>query len=432
MLWAVLPTLVVATARAAAFVPAQPLNSARYHHTATLLANGKVLVVGGMGESGHLATAELYDPATGFWTTTGTMDGARRYHTATLLTNGLLLVAGGQDSGYAPVSSARLYNPTNGNWTATGTMGSARYLHRAILLSNGRVLVAGGLGGAGALASAELYDPASGGWLPTGSMTNSCYDHTATLLASGKILVAGGVAIVGGNYVYQSSAQLYDPAAGTWTGTRSLNVARGSHTATLLANGWVLVTGGYGGTRLASVEMYNPAAAIWVVTNALNAAREFHTATLLFDGKVLVAGGLANSGSLSNAQVFNPPTGTWTSTSALITPRDSHTETRMTNGAVLVAGGYNDGILSSVELYYHVLPPITLSAPRMLPDKSFRFNFASAPGTSNAVFATTNPGNPMNTWAVLNGVVEIAPGWFQFTDPQAANHPRRFYRVRSP
>lgn len=121
----------------------------------------------------------------------------------------------------------------------------------------------------------------------SGSLAMARYDHTSTLLQNGKVLVAGGY---GGGYL--PSAEIYDPATGTWSAAGSLLTARRYHTATLLPNGKVLVAGGYNGTFLASAELYDPATGIWTTTGSLATARQRHTATLLPNGKVLIAGGI--------------------------------------------------------------------------------------------------------------------------------------------
>ncbi len=140
------------------------LATAREGHTATLLASGKVLVEGGYNGS-VLASAELYDPATGTWSATGNLGAARYNHTATLLANGNVLVTGGAHTfNGSALASAELFDPASGTWTLTGSLGTARYFHTATLLPNGKVLVAGGLNGGGSLGSAELYDPANGTW----------------------------------------------------------------------------------------------------------------------------------------------------------------------------------------------------------------------------------------------------------------------------
>jgi hypothetical protein len=166
----------------AGFVLTGSLNTARYFHTATLLNNGMVLMVGGSGPGGGaIASTELYNPATGTFTLAGSPNIARRFHSATLLNNGLVLIAGGiGSSGY--LTSAELYNPTTGTFTPTGSLNTARGLHTATLLNNGTVLMAGGYSSSSSsLASAELYDPATGTFTPTGSMNSARGGHTATL-----------------------------------------------------------------------------------------------------------------------------------------------------------------------------------------------------------------------------------------------------------
>jgi WD40 repeat protein len=234
---------------AGTFTATGGMTTARGPITATLLSNGKVLIAGGSGDT----SAELYDPTAGTFTATGSMTAARVAHTATLLSNGKVLIAGG----FQPVSlmnntslaSAELYDPTAGTFTTTGSMTTARERHSATVLSNGKVLIAGGeyykSDGmqTGHLTSAELYDPAVGGFTPTGSMSTERYDFTATVLSNGKVLIAGGY---NGNMVAQSlSAELYDSGTGKFTPTgNTLERGLGSVTATLLSNGNVLIAPG--------------------------------------------------------------------------------------------------------------------------------------------------------------------------------------------
>lgn len=145
------------------FTAGAPLATARHDHTSTLLPNGKLLVVGGQTNGGgYLASAELYDPATGAWSAAGVMAHARAYHAATLLPNGKVLVSGGQDASFY-YGQAELYDPGTGVWTSTGSLSTPRTGHTATLLPNGRVLIAGGYSN-GYLASAELYNPATETW----------------------------------------------------------------------------------------------------------------------------------------------------------------------------------------------------------------------------------------------------------------------------
>ena len=319
--------------------------------TATLLPNGKVLVAGSYPvvvdhpypHVSYVASAELYDPASGTWAVTGIPVTGISSRTATLLPNGKVLVAG---------ASAELYDPASGTWSATGSFGTARDDNTVTLLPNGKVLVAGGISGNGILASAELYDPASGTWSATRSLDTARVSHTATLLPNGKVLVAGGADVRG---LPLASAELYDPASGTWTTTGSLNTARFLHTATLLPNGKVLVAGGENSTPpfSTSAELYDPASGTWTTTGSLNTARAYgDTATLLPNDKVLVAGG-TYTGALASAELYDPGSGTWAATGNLVTARFSHTATLLPDGNVLVGGGFgSSGRVGSAELYH--------------------------------------------------------------------------------
>jgi len=319
------------------------MGTTRGYHTATRLADGKVLITGGFNGS-YLAGSELYDPTTGTFSSTGSMGTTRRYHTATLLTDGKVLIKGG-DNGSYPVSTER-YDPATGIFSTTGSMVTARQYHTATRLSDGKVLITGGINGP-YLASTELYDPATGTFSTTASMATARYSHTATLLTNGKVLITGGY----GNTGYLSSAELYDPATGTFSSTASMATARYSHTATLLTNGKVLITGGLYGSYLSSAELYDPATGTFSTTGSMVSTRTDHTATLLTNGKVLITGGYGNTGYLSSAELYDPATGTFSSTGNMGTTRRYHTATLLADGKVLITGGINGSYLASTEQY---------------------------------------------------------------------------------
>ncbi len=377
------------------------LSTARGDHTATLLDDGKVLIAGGGNFSGEVSTAELYDPATGTWSDTGSMSVGRPWATATLLMDGKVLVAGGAVYGAGGISSAELFDPATGTWTPTGSMISERYQHRAVLLNSGQVLVVGGSGddsaeiydpatgiwtatsplnnggrsvstlsllpsglalttGGYANDTAELFDPATGEWTPTASMASARASHTATVLNNGKVIVTGGLDAA--NHVL-ASAELYDPAAGTWTTIDSLNAIRTHHAATLLDDGRVLIAGGdddAANNQYASTELYSPGISAvpdtWTATGSLGFNRSRHSATLLNDGTVLVAGGVDLNGTpLASAELYNPAAGVWIGTGALHSPHSNHTATLLPDGKVLIAGGRADNIsgvsVAAAEIY---------------------------------------------------------------------------------
>jgi hypothetical protein len=310
--------------------------------TDVLLANGKVLVIDPAG-----ASAEIYDPATGGWTPTAGLRVARFSFSTTLLADGRVLVAGGWNSQSEYLTSAEIYDPETGKWTSTGSMNHRRGHHTATLLPNGNVLVIGGIDVfTSVTASAEVYNPDTGAWTLTGPMSSGRSDYLCTMLSNGKVLVAGGFAAHG---LYLTNCELYDPNTGNWTNTGSLNVARtatriGHSTVTLLANGQVLAAGGNvyqpnaNGT-LASAELFDPASGTWTMTDSLPGPRSDHSATLLLNGKVLVAGGTDGTTNLSSALLYNPADGSWTTTTSLLAAHEDQGAILLPNGTVLVMGG---------------------------------------------------------------------------------------------
>jgi len=348
-----------------AFTATGSMTTPRDEPQGILLPNGKVLVLGGYDPSGNvIASAELYDPVAGTFTATGSMTVKRVGFAATVLPNGKVLIAGGTSNGVPSgnLASAELYDLTTGAFTATSTMTTSRTASTAALLPNGKVLIAGGQSSTIGvmLASAELYDPSTGAFSATGSMTKPRYGYTETLLANGKVLIAGGTTN-GDNTGTLASAELYDPASGTFALTGSLNTGRFiSSSAPLLPNGNVLITGGRDSmaTILVSAEVYNSATGTFSYAGTGMSSRHFRaTEVLLANGKVLIAGGDDNTAKpVSVAELYDsgyPQTvEAFTSKGSLTGVRGLYAETQLPNGTVLIAGGSNgSAALSSAELY---------------------------------------------------------------------------------
>ena len=336
------------------------MKTARYAHTATLLLNGKVLVVGGISNQA-LASTELYDSVTNSWTSVAAINTPRWGHTASLLLDGRVLLVGGHAEGGGSLASAEIYDPVTNSWTGVGAMRAPRWGHTATLLADGKVLVVGGYdsnpqpGYSPTPASVEMYDPTSNAWVDAAPIAMGRYYHTATMLPNAKVLVSGGG--LGSTRFIPADSELYDFTAKNWAIAGVLNQARGLHTATSLLDGRVLVAGGVGSSgSLTSAETYDSAANLWTNAGSLATARNNHTATRLPSGAVLVAGGTGNNSPsvLKSAERFDSTSNTWEVAASLATPRSQHTATLLPNGKVLVAGGSNDASttgLATTELY---------------------------------------------------------------------------------
>jgi IPT/TIG domain/Bacterial Ig-like domain (group 2)/Beta-propeller repeat/Galactose oxidase, central domain len=334
------------------FASAGTMNSPRSGHTATVLNNGKVLVTGT-----YVGTAELYDPISGvFSLTAGNPNVARGLNTATLLNDGTVLIVGGFDTN-GTLASAEIYNPATGTFTFTGSLSTPRGSHTAVLLNDGTVLIVGGNdANFNVLASTEIYNPATGTFSGTGNMNSARVSPTATLLNDGTVLIAGGYDSTGTSL---NTAEIFAPNSRTFTPAPNMSSARQSHTATLFNDGTVLIAGGFdqNSNALANAEIFNPVAGTFTATGSLNSARSGHTATLLNNGTVFVAGGDDSNGDyFTSTELYDPATATFAVQGNMAVNRFNHTASLLNNGTVLLAGGQSAGgdliiTLAKAELY---------------------------------------------------------------------------------
>lgn len=394
-------TSAVAAQSPGTFIATGDMTTVRMGHTATLLLDGRVLIVGG----DKTGTAELYDPATGTFTPTGngtTGHGSYAFWTtpsAALLPDGRVLIAGGNKS--------EVYDPATGSFTVTGNMVTNQWGFTATLLTTGRVLITGGTNGEGIYESdaapPELYDPLTGtfslagpyaemrSWAGTSGLT-----YTAVaLLADGKVLTLS-----------EPAAEIYDPITNTFSIVGSMvAVDEGNvwgkptgisdRTATLMTDGKVLVAGGnpsYGNTGdfpLSRAELYDASTATFTATSSMHGARQGHAATLLPDGAVLITGGRWNNfyDATPSTELYNPSSGSFSYGLNMTVSRGYHRATRLRDGRVLITGGlttspYWDGPdpVVSAELY----TPAVMVPDEVVTDLQFdRMNVAS--GSSYSV-----------------------------------------------
>ena len=328
--------------------------TSRRHSGVGRLSNGKILVVGGTNTIGvdsaakiFYATAEIYDPAIGTWTATGSLKtGPRALHTLTALWGGKALITGGWN-GKKALSSAEIYNLKKGTFSATGSMKKARAEHSAIILFDGRVLITGGFDSSGnPIASAEIYNPATGTFSETaGPMASARSAHRMTPVGDGKVLITGGF---GAGGVELATAELFDPATETFTPAGSLVHARANHSAIELPTGEVLVTGGHGGGGvLGSTEIYNPDDDMFRTGPTLNQVRQSHSAWPLPNGLVLISGGNNNPSDdwdiqtsfLSSAELYDPDANTFTPTGSKNNATSGGNSYLLWTGKLLVTGG---------------------------------------------------------------------------------------------
>jgi hypothetical protein len=339
--------------------PAPDLVSIRGTTTAVLLKDGRALAAGGGVGQIPVAATEIFDPAAGVWQTTGPLNTARRGHSAVVLGDGRVLVTGGIAAGDL-LASAEVYDPATSKWTTVAPMNSARLGHTLTLLANGNVLATGGTaadtasgsGGGQTIrpdATAEIFNVAANRWTTTsGSMSTPRFEHTATLLDDGRVLITGGQGPpINGNTAALASTEIYDPAVDSFRKSNDMSDARFNHTAVKLPDRSVLVVGGAGGTNgdtsLATAEVFDPSTSGWTPAGALSVSRTGHTATVFPDGRVLVTGGESvtrgNRRSLASAEIFSLDKREWRSAGNMNCPRSEAASVLLGDGSVLVVAG---------------------------------------------------------------------------------------------
>ena len=288
----------------AAFVRATPLREGRAGHTATLLPDGRVLIVGGIwwddsGPAVARRTAEIWDPETGTFRPAGTLQEGRSDHGAALLPDGRVLIAGGtsgEDQGWRRLASMEIWDPSTATFARGGDLTGVSSGHDALLLQDGRVLVIADDG-------TNLVDPTSGGIQPGPSLQEPRYFETATVLADGRVLVVGGMWGSNEDIVVRGSAEIWDPGAASFALLDATPLPQAGHTAVLLPDARVLIVGG-DGSRAA--EVWDPRTGMFAATGHTLEDRGGATATVLADGRVLIAGAMSRGGIPARTEIWDP------------------------------------------------------------------------------------------------------------------------------
>jgi len=258
-----------------------------------------VLVAGGLTlENDPSASAEIYDPATNTWTVIPPLYSHGTSHTATLLKDGRVLVVGGCIGSGVCTERAEIFDPQRNAWTEAAPLDFDRANHSALLLDDGRVLIAGGQSytGSSGYGSPLIYDPAADTWTAAGTMTSPRDDAQMVRLQDGRVLVAGGLTLENDP---SASAEIYDPATNTWSAADSLNQARYDFAMALLPNGQVLAIGGArdysngwnGDSFVSEIESYNPQADRWHVVGDFPQTEAEAAVVSLPDGRLWLTGG---------------------------------------------------------------------------------------------------------------------------------------------
>ncbi len=288
-------------------------------HTAILLRNRKVLVAGGVTSLERSSAAYLYDYTNRSWETTGTMVSRRSDHAAVMLKDGRVLVAGGcvkdtQRNDVVAVAGSEIYDPNSGKWTATGSLNVARYYHKMVLLTDGRVLAVGGVPrgvSAASIPECEIFDPETNAWIRAGSMvTARRTQFTLTALPGGRALAVGGG--VSWTKRATSGAEIYDAASDRWTAVDSMPATRSGHSALLLRDNNVLILGGRehqadhsDGPFSSTALVFDQVRLKWKVSRApVGMKVDDGQIVLLRDGRIFFTGGFDGRDAVMNSAII--------------------------------------------------------------------------------------------------------------------------------
>ena len=421
------------------FVSLPAMASVRYYHTATLLPTGKVLVAGGYTGVGSVTTntAELFDPSAGTFTLLPTMTSPRQAHSATLLPSSKVLLAGGS-TGVTATNTAELFDPSTGIFESLGpnTMTAPRFAQSATLLPSGKVLLAGG--NTVALPqntnTAEVFDSTAGSFTSAASLNVARFFPAAALLPSGKVLITGGQPGTGPT----NTAELFDPVAATFSLLpNQMNIGRFRHTALLLPSGKVLIAGGdtssVGTGTTNTAELFNPVSETFTLLPPMTSPRWSHTATLLPNGKVLITGGLATADFMvtNTAEVFDPASNTFTAVGSMNARRDFHTATLLANGKVLIAGGFDPamGGLNTAELFDSDSATFTL-LPNLMTTKRYYHSATLLPDGKVFIAGGGGSAPPVFSGSAITNTAELFdPGSGTFTQLPNTMNSYRYWQT---
>lgn len=330
------------------------MSVARYWHTMTRMADGRILFAGGnQSPDVFLSQAEIYDPATNQFHPAASMHTARLSHSATGLQDGRVLVVGGYNLPSQWLTDAELYDPASDTWIVVPPLYSHGGGHTATLLPDGRVLVAGGgIGSSICTDKVEVFDPASLSWLEMPPMPSWRAGHTATLLRDGRVLIAGGNECHGLGGSPTPEALLFDPQTETWSPTGPMAEVVCQHEAALLADGRVLVAGGlldraFPDASITSIaQIYDPTTNTWSMTGQFNQPRFRYMLVTLSDGRVVMAGSSRDwddrwndSSFVQEIELYDPQKGQWQVIGELPEPRAELAALLMPDGTIWLTGG---------------------------------------------------------------------------------------------